>query len=161
MRWALPAVIVSSLIAQSQAPRPATAPKPEPPKAQAPKPGDAVEVFKIERFPTEPATEAPKPDEPKPVILENSGAPMRVPFSCSDADIAHFGLTCTERHPCPVYLEVANIESLGAKIFVTGNLHNGSSTMFSILLATEDSGKTWKEPVERIANAGQIGRAHV
>jgi delta 1-pyrroline-5-carboxylate dehydrogenase len=33
------------------------------------------------------------------------------------------GLGCSEEDPCPVYLELANVEAVGNKIFVTGNLH--------------------------------------
>ncbi len=86
--------------------------------------------------------------------LENMGAPMRVPFQCSAEEIVAFGLTCPSGHPCPVYLELAAVGSSSNRIFLTGNLHAESVTLFSILLASEDQGKTWYEPQERIRGAG-------
>lgn len=135
---------VTCLLAQSPAPKPPEAPK-----------QDAGAVFKVERYPDgAQAAAAPKPEEPKQVILQNTGKPIRLPVACADAEIAHFGLTCTEQAPCPVYLELSHVQALGTKIFLTGNLHDGSTTMYSVLLGSEDSGKTWSEPVERIQNAG-------
>ena len=64
------------------------------------------------------------------------------------------GLACPEDEPCPVYLELANIESVGNKLFLPGNLHTPTTTIYSVLLATEDSGKTWSEPHPRIRSAG-------
>ncbi|MCC6587276.1 MAG: hypothetical protein IT168_11340 [Bryobacterales bacterium] len=98
--------------------------------------------------------EAPKPEEPKTAVLQNQGKPMRVAFQCTEDDITGFGMACTADDPCPVFVELAGLQPLGAKIFVTGNLHNGSTTMYSLLLASEDSGKTWTEPVERQKGVG-------
>ena len=86
--------------------------------------------------------------------LENTGKPMRVPFECTEADTAAAGLSCSEEQPCPVYLELANIEAVGNKMFLTGNLHAPDATLFSILLATEDAGQTWSEPHPRIRQSG-------
>jgi hypothetical protein len=86
--------------------------------------------------------------------LENTGAPMRVPFQCSEEEMGAFGLTCPSGHPCPVYLELAAVASSSSRIFITGNLHAESVTLFSILLASEDDGKTWYEPHERIRASG-------
>jgi photosystem II stability/assembly factor-like uncharacterized protein len=86
--------------------------------------------------------------------IENTGAPMRVPFQCSEEDIGAFGLICPSEHPCPIYLELAAVGSTSSRIFLTGNLHAESVTLFSILLASEDEGKTWYEPHERIRGAG-------
>jgi photosystem II stability/assembly factor-like uncharacterized protein len=98
--------------------------------------------------------EAPKPEEPKQVVLQNSGKPMIVPFACTEDDIHAFGMACTESDPCPVYLELTSVHPLGSRIFAVGNLHNGNSTMYSVMLASEDEGKTWTEPVERVKGAG-------
>lgn len=95
----------------------------------------------------EPAPEAP----PK---IENTGAPMRVPFQCSAEDIRSFGLTCPTQQPCPIYLEIASLDSSAGRIFLAGNLHTENATLFSILLASEDGGKSWYEPYERIRAAG-------
>ncbi len=64
------------------------------------------------------------------------------------------GLACPEDEPCPVYLELANIEAVGNKLFLPGNLHTPTITIYSVLLATEDSGKTWSEPHSRVRSAG-------
>jgi len=86
--------------------------------------------------------------------LENSGKPMRVLYECSADDTQAAGLGCSEEDPCPVYLEVSNVEPMGGKIFVTGNLHTPMATLYSILLASEDSGTTWTEPHPRIHSSG-------
>ncbi len=99
------------------------------------------------------AQEPPAPPPARPVI-GNLGKPMPVPFACSEEDIQLFGMTCTAQDPCPVYFQASHVEAAGAKLFLTGNLHNGATTMYSILLASEDEGKTWIEPHERIRSAG-------
>jgi hypothetical protein len=87
-------------------------------------------------------------------VLENTGKPMRVEVRCGEEDILHFGLTCTAQDTCPVYLELTAVGPLGSKIFLIGNLHTSSTTLASILLASDDAGKTWREPHERIRAAG-------
>jgi photosystem II stability/assembly factor-like uncharacterized protein len=79
---------------------------------------------------------------------------MRVPFDCTEADTQATGLSCSEEEPCPVYLELSNVDVAGNKIFLTGNLHTSNVTLYSILLATEDAGKMWGEPHPRIRFAG-------
>jgi hypothetical protein len=89
-----------------------------------------------------------------PAALENTGKPMSLPGQCSQDDIRSFGLTCPPQQPCPLYLELSGLEPLGNKIFVAGNIHTESATLWSVLLATEDGGKTWSEPHSRIEAAG-------
>lgn len=79
---------------------------------------------------------------------------MRIPFECTEADTQAAGLSCSEEEPCPVYLELGNVEAAGNKIFLTGNLHTPTTTLYSILLATDDAGKTWGEPHSRIRFGG-------
>jgi hypothetical protein len=86
--------------------------------------------------------------------LENTGKPMRVAYECSAAETQAAGLGCSEEDPCPVYIELANVEAVGAKLFVTGNLHTPMATLDSILLASDDSGKTWTEPHSRLRSSG-------
>jgi photosystem II stability/assembly factor-like uncharacterized protein len=86
--------------------------------------------------------------------LENNGKPMRVPFECTEADTAAAGLSCSEEEPCPVYLELANVEAVGNKIYLTGNLHTHTATLSSVLLATEDAGQSWSEPHPRMRQNG-------
>jgi photosystem II stability/assembly factor-like uncharacterized protein len=86
--------------------------------------------------------------------LENSGKPMRVLYECTADDTQAAGLGCSEEDPCPVYLELSNVEAVGAKIFATGNLHTPMATLYSILLASEDGGSSWMEPHARIHSSG-------
>ena len=89
-----------------------------------------------------------------PAVLQNTGKAMLVPFHCTDEDIGSAGLTCTEEDPCPVYLELSAVESTGLRIFAAGNLHTASATLYTILLGTEDNGRTWSEVHERVRGAG-------
>jgi hypothetical protein len=86
--------------------------------------------------------------------IENAGKPMRVPFECTQADMVATGLSCSEDEPCPVYLELANMQAVGNKIFLIGNLHTPTTTLYSILLVSDDSGATWTEPNPRIRSTG-------
>ena len=91
--------------------------------------------------------------QPAPARLENSGAPLRIPSPCSEEDIRALSLTCPPEHPCAVFLELAGFEHVGRRLFLTGNLHTESATLAAILLASEDEGASWYEPVERIRSA--------
>src|SRR5580704_13999941 len=86
--------------------------------------------------------------------LQNSGKPMRVVYECTEADLQAAGLGCSEDDPCPVYLELSNVDAIGNKIFVTGNLHTPMATLHSILLGSEDNGATWTEPHPRLRSSG-------
>ncbi len=86
--------------------------------------------------------------------VRNAGKPMVVPFHCTDDDIAQAGLTCSDDAPCPVYVDLTAVAALGAKIFVTGNLHAESAPLYSVLLESDDGGDNWTEPVARIRGAG-------
>ncbi len=72
---------------------------------------------------------------------------------CSPEDAVALGLACSEDDPCPVYLELSSVDGIGASIFVTGNLHTMDTTMSGVLLASDDSGKTWTEPAKRVRSA--------
>jgi len=124
--------------------------------AQAPPPGtlSLPELRNPEIKAPEKEPAAPKPEEPKKPILVYEGKPLQVPFTCTEEDIQAFGMTCTADDPCPVFVELAAIQSAGNKIFLAGNFHNGASTMYSLLLVSEDDGKTWSEPIERLKSAG-------
>jgi len=88
------------------------------------------------------------------IILENSGKPMTLPFRCTEDDIGWAGMSCSEEEPCPVYLEVTAAEAVGSQIFATGNLHSDTVTLYSVLLRSQDSGKTWREAFQRTRGAG-------
>lgn len=96
------------------------------------------------------AWQAQEPAEP---LLQNTGKPMRVEFRCTAEDIQWAGLSCSAEEPCPVYLELAAVESVGNRIFAAGNIHSGVGTLYSILLASDDGGKTWREAHERVRGA--------
>jgi photosystem II stability/assembly factor-like uncharacterized protein len=78
---------------------------------------------------------------------------MTVQFQCSAEDIREAGLDCTEHDPCPIYLELATVESTGIRIFAAGNIHSASATLYSVLLGTEDNGHTWTEVFDRVRGA--------
>ncbi len=89
-----------------------------------------------------------------PAMLEYTGKPMVLPFHCTPDDIEWAGLSCLEDEPCAVYLELSAIESAGGGIFATGNIHTGAVTLYSVLVASVDEGRTWREVHERIRGAG-------
>ena len=82
-------------------------------------------------------------------VLTNAGQPMRVGYECAEEDLQWVGMSCTEDEPCPIYVELNAVASNGTKILVAGNLHSTSGTLSSLLLQSDDSGATWKEPVTR------------
>jgi hypothetical protein len=99
------------------------------------------------------AAQEPPAQPAAPPVLEYTGKPLVVPFKCTDEDIQLGGLTCSEEDPCPIYLELAAVGANANKIVVVGNLHSSSTTLFSTLLASEDGGRTWREPHDRIRAA--------
>ena len=88
------------------------------------------------------------------VVLENHDRPMEVPFNCTEDDMEWAGLSCTEQDPCPAYFELAAAEPSGTRIFAAGNIHSESVTLYSVLFASDDGGKTWHEVHDRIRGAG-------
>jgi photosystem II stability/assembly factor-like uncharacterized protein len=91
---------------------------------------------------------------PPPAVLTNGGKPMLLPFQCADEDIRWAGMSCSEDAPCPVFLELATVEALGNRILAAGNIHGDAVTLYSVLLASDDNGLSWREPHERIRGAG-------
>jgi hypothetical protein len=87
-------------------------------------------------------------------VMENQGQPMILPFRCSEDDMNWAGMSCSEQDPCPAYFEVAAAEPVSNKLFVAGNIHAEAVTLYSVLLASDDNGKTWREAYERIRGAG-------
>jgi photosystem II stability/assembly factor-like uncharacterized protein len=74
----------------------------------------------------------------------------KLPFACKEDDIQWAGMTCPENEPCPVYLELSSVASSGSKIFLAGDIHSTQTTLYSVLLRSDDDGKTWQEPVQRV-----------
>jgi len=82
--------------------------------------------------------------------LTNTGTPLKVPYRCTNEDMEWAGMSCSEEEPCPVYLELAAVESVGNRIFLAGNIHSNAVTLYSVLLSSDDAGRTWSEPYDRI-----------
>lgn len=82
-------------------------------------------------------------------VYRYAGKPIALETKCGDAEISDYGMSCTEDEPCAVYLELTAVESAGSKLFVSGNLHAGTDTLWSILLTSEDNGQSWSEPFNR------------
>ncbi len=80
-------------------------------------------------------------------------AQEKIPFSCNAEDLAAAGMSCSDEYPCPVYLELSGVSSLGKKLALAGNLHGASATLYSVLLMSDDGGTTWKESTPRVSGA--------
>ncbi|MCX6597560.1 MAG: hypothetical protein NTV70_14465 [Acidobacteria bacterium] len=119
-----------------QAPAPAPAPVP----ASTVAPGAAA-------TPTPPQTPAPPAE---PARLEYAGKPLAVPFACTEETLQTVGLSCPESEPCPIFVELAALDATGGRLVMTGNIHSSSTTFSSLMLMSEDGGKTWTEPVDRM-----------
>jgi hypothetical protein len=106
-----------------------------------------------------PAVDAPKNDTDKTdtqtlPVLRNYGEPMILPFQCTDDDIQWAGMSCSEEEPCPLYIEVTGIETVGNRIVLPANIHSESTTLYSVLLSSDDAGVTWREAHERMRGSG-------
>jgi photosystem II stability/assembly factor-like uncharacterized protein len=87
------------------------------------------------------------------VAMFAADPPTKIEYGCPAEDLESFGMACSSEDPCAVFLELGSVEAVGAKLFAAGNLHTQSSTLYSLLLVSEDGGKTWTEPVKRIRAA--------
>jgi hypothetical protein len=88
-----------------------------------------------------------------PPPLENHGKPIVVPYTCSSDDLQWAGLSCSEDEPCAIFLELSAAEAAGNRILIAGNLHGEAVTLHSILLASDDEGRTWTEAHPRTRGA--------
>ncbi len=84
--------------------------------------------------------------------LQFTGSPLVLPYTCSDEDLDWAGLSCGD-DPCPIYLELSHAAGAGKTIMVTGDLHAPAATMYSVLLRSDDAGRTWNEPFARVRGA--------
>lgn len=78
---------------------------------------------------------------------------MRLPFGCTAEDIRWAGLSCTEEEPCPIFLELSAAAHRGERTVVSGNIHGESTTLYSVLLESENGGQTWREAYPRMRGA--------
>jgi hypothetical protein len=102
--------------------------------------------------PQAPSPAAGQPAESPP--LRNTGKPMTVEYHCSLEDIQFAGLSCTLDDPCPIYRDLSAVEAVGNRLFLAGNIHSPTATLYSVLLASDDAGKTWREPFDRMRGVG-------
>ena len=107
-------------------------------------------AVEAQSLPSPEPADPPKSEAKTPELLRNEGKPMTVGFACTDDDMQWAGMSCTEEEPCPVYIELSEIETVGNRIIVLGNIHTESTTLDSLLLSSEDGGATWQEPYERM-----------
>ena len=77
-------------------------------------------------------------------------APVHVDYGCPAEDIESFGLSCSEDQPCPIFFEVSAVASVGARVFVAGDIHTATTTMYGVLLSTDDNGASWNESITRM-----------
>ena len=89
----------------------------------------------------------------EPALLSNLGEPMHLTYACAEEDLSAAGLSCTSSELCPVYLELTAVAADGAKLLAAGDLHGRSATLASVLLLSDNSGATWKEPTARLHGA--------
>jgi hypothetical protein len=88
---------------------------------------------------------APAQTAPSAPVLEFTGSPMAVPYACDPEDLEAAGLACTES-PCTVYTELNTAAGRGNTILAAGDWHGSSATLASVLLRSEDGGRTWRQP---------------
>ena len=90
----------------------------------------SVCVTWAQQQPAEPLkNDADKTEAQGPPVLRNDGEPMALPYQCSDDDIQWAGMSCSEEEPCPLYLEVTGIETVGNRIILPANIHSESTTL--------------------------------
>jgi photosystem II stability/assembly factor-like uncharacterized protein len=77
-----------------------------------------------------------------------------LPFECTREDIQAAGFSCSEEAPCPIYLELNAAASTGGRYYLAGNIHSDAVTLDSVLLGSEDAGRTWSEIHPRIRASG-------
>ena len=96
----------------------------------------------------------PAQEVSQPAPLVYAGKPLAVVPACRPEDLSATGLACTEEEPCELYLELSDAEVVANRIILAGNLHTSAATLESVLLASEDGGRTWAEAHARIPAAG-------
>jgi hypothetical protein len=79
--------------------------------------------------------------------------PVRLSSTCTPDTVSSLTLPCSTDEPCPLFLELASAEPVGPRIVLSGNIHTGSATLESVLLISDDGGRTWTEPHARIPGA--------
>lgn len=132
--WVLALAATAPLAAQATFEIPTGAPKPE--------------VFRPQPPPEE------KKDEGKAPLLAYEGEPLKLPQECRAEAFLRAGLVCSEESPCDMFLELVDITNIQDRVLLIGNIHTPSATIATVLLRSDDAGKTWTEAFERVDAAG-------
>jgi hypothetical protein len=128
--WVLALVATALLAAQATFEIPTGEPSPD--------------VFKPQPPPEE------KKEEEKAPVLAYEGEPLKLPLQCRAEAFLRAGLVCSEESPCDMFLELVDITNIKNRVLVIGNIHTPSATIATVLLGSDDGGKTWTEPFERV-----------
>ncbi|HYI96968.1 MAG TPA: hypothetical protein VEX68_25720 [Bryobacteraceae bacterium] len=83
-------------------------------------------------------------------MLGEAQTPIRTPVTCTLATVQKLDLSCSLEDPCPLYLELSDAETVGTRIVIAGNIHTPSQTLESLLLVSDDGGKTWVDGHTRL-----------
>lgn len=86
--------------------------------------------------------------------LTFTGTPLQLETRCTMEQVNDLGLACSADDPCAAFLELTTVAAAGPRVFLAGNLHTESTTIATILLASDDGGRTWTEPASRVPAAG-------
>lgn len=86
-------------------------------------------------------------------VLAWAQAPTRLPVACTLELVRKLDLNCSFEEPCPLFLELSAAETVGDRLILAGNVHTSAETLESVLLLSDDAGKTWTEAHSRIPGA--------
>lgn len=85
--------------------------------------------------------------------VTGQSAATRIAGRCTAELVQSLSLPCTPDEPCKLFLELAAAELVGNRIVVTGNIHTSAATVESLLLISDDGGRTWTEAHTRLPAA--------
>ena len=91
---------------------------------------------------------------PEPPAIAYEGSPLVVPLDCAYDHFSRAGIVCSDVTPCRLFVELTGVENAGDKVFLIGNIHTSAATISTILLASGDGGRSWREPIQRYSGAG-------
>ena len=89
----------------------------------------------------------------EPALIKYSGEPIKLDYECNEDDMQWAGMVCMEQEPCPIFLDLSTIGSAGRKVFVGGNLHSNTTSLYTVLVQSDDTGLSWKEVAPRVRGA--------
>jgi hypothetical protein len=85
--------------------------------------------------------------------VQTTAATVQVKGQCTAETVHNLALSCSSDEPCKLFLELAAADEVANRILITGNIHTSSATIESVLLSSEDGGRTWNEAHARIPSA--------